>query len=64
MSHPPRRWLNGVLGAALMVLATGVALYVAARLIIAVLPVLIGISIAGLIGWALWSLHSLRKSRW
>jgi hypothetical protein len=45
-------------------LATAVVLYIAAKLIVAVLPVLIGVAFAGLIGWAIWSLHRFRQSRW
>ena len=64
MKPPPARWFDGLLGIAMTLLATALALYVAARLIIAVLPVLIGVAIVGLIGWAIWSLHRFRQSRW
>jgi hypothetical protein len=64
MKHAPERWIDGLVSIALMLLATALALYIAASLIIAVLPVLVGVAIAGLIGWAIWSLHRFRQSRW
>jgi xanthine/uracil permease len=49
---------------AVTVLVIALMLYVAARLILAVLPVLIGLGIVGLVGFVGWSLHHFRRSRW
>jgi hypothetical protein len=46
------------------VLAVALMLYVAARLIEAVLPVLIGIGIVAVLGFMGWSLYQFRRSRW
>jgi hypothetical protein len=46
------------------VLAVAVMLYVAARLIVAVLPVLIVAGVVVLVGFAGWSIYQFRKSRW
>jgi hypothetical protein len=48
----------------LTLLAAAVALYVAAKLVIAVLPVLVGIGIAGAVGWGIWTAYRFRRSRW
>lgn len=64
MKPPHERWIDGLLRIAMTLLATAVVLYIAAKLIVAVLPVLIGVAFAGLIGWAIWSLHRFRQSRW
>jgi xanthine/uracil permease len=61
---PPTRWLDGLLRVALMVLAVAVILYIAAKLILAVLPVLIGLGVAALLGFAVWSVYRFRRSRW
>jgi hypothetical protein len=52
------------MGLALRVLAIAIVLYIAARLIEAVLPVLIGAGIVALLGFAGWSLYQFRRSRW
>ena len=49
---------------AVTVLAVAVMLYIAARLIVAVLPVLIGAGIVALLGFVGWSIYQFRKSRW
>jgi hypothetical protein len=49
---------------AVTVLAMAVMLYIAARLIVAVLPVLIGLGIVALLGFVAWSIYQFRKSRW
>jgi hypothetical protein len=49
---------------AVTVLAIALMLYVAARLILAVLPVLIAVGVVGLLGFAGWSLYQFRRSRW
>jgi hypothetical protein len=52
------------MGLALRVLAIAFVLYLAARLIEAVLPVLIGIGIVALLGFGAWSVYQFRRSRW
>ncbi|HEV2973986.1 MAG TPA: hypothetical protein VGX69_03195 [Solirubrobacteraceae bacterium] len=44
--------------------AIAVLLYLAARLILAVLPVLIGVGVVGLVGFVGWNIYQFRKSRW
>lgn len=61
---PPSRWREGAVNLAVTVLAVAVMLYVAAKLIIAVLPVLIVVGVVGLFGFAGWSIYQFRKSRW
>jgi xanthine/uracil permease len=64
MSTPPSHWLNKAMSLAMTVLAIALMLYIAARLIVAVLPVLIGIGIVALFGFVGWSIYQFRKSRW
>jgi hypothetical protein len=64
MTTPPSRWREGALNLAVTALGVALMLYVAARLIIAVLPVLIVVGVIGLIGFAGWSIYQFRKSRW
>jgi hypothetical protein len=61
---PPSSWLDRLLGLALTVLAIAVALYIAAKLILAIWPVLIVAGVIVLIGLVGWSVYQLRKSRW
>lgn len=61
---PPSHWLDRLLHAALVLLAIAVLLYIAARLIEAVLPVLIGAGIVVLVGFVSWSLYQFWRSRW
>lgn len=59
----PSRWTDRLLGLAFRVLAVAVALNVAARLIVAVLPVLIGaasVVLVGLIGWSAYRFYQMR----
>jgi hypothetical protein len=49
---------------AVTVLVIAVMLYIAARLIVAVLPVLIVAGVLALLGFAGWSAYQFRKSRW
>jgi hypothetical protein len=49
---------------AMSVLAVALMLYVAARLIMAILPVLIALGVIGLLGFAGWSFYRFRQSRW
>jgi hypothetical protein len=46
------------------VFAIAVLLYVSARLIVAVLPVLIVVGVIVLLGFAGWSFYRFRQSRW
>lgn len=64
MTTPPSHWPDGLLRVALTILAAAVVLYVAAKLIIAVWPVLAGIALAALLGFAAWSICQFRRSRW
>lgn len=64
MTTPPSRWRDSALNLAITALAIALMLYVAARLIMAVLLVLIAIAVVALLGFAGWSLYQFRKSRW
>lgn len=64
MTTPPSRWREGAMNLAVTVLAVALMLYVAARLIEAILPVLIVVGVVGLIGFAGWSFYQFRRSRW
>jgi xanthine/uracil permease len=64
MTTPPSRWRDSAMNLAVSVLVIAVMLYVAARLIMAVLPVLIALAVVALLGFVGWSLYQFRKSRW
>jgi hypothetical protein len=64
MTTPPSRWRESALNLAVTALAIALMLYVAARLIIAVLPVLIVVGVIVLLGFTGWSICQFRKSRW
>lgn len=64
MTVPPSRWRDSAINLAWTVLAVAVMLYVAARLVVAVLPVLIVAGVVVLVGFAGWSIYRFRKSRW
>lgn len=64
MTVPPSRWRDSALNLAVTVLAIAVMLYLAARLIMAVLPVLIVAGVVVLVGFAGWSIFQFRRSRW
>jgi hypothetical protein len=64
VTTPPSRWREGALNLAVTVLAVALMLYVAARLIVAVLPVLIVAGVVGLVGFVGWSIYQFRQSRW
>lgn len=64
MTTPPSHWLDGLLKAALTLLAIALLLSLAAHLIEAVLPVLIGIGIVALLGFGAWTIYHIHKSRW
>ncbi len=60
----PSRWSDRLLSLTLTVLAVAVMLHIAARLIVAVLPVLVGMGVVVLLGFAGWSFYRFHKSRW
>lgn len=64
MTTPPSRWRDSAMNLAVSALAIALMLYVAARLIIAVLPVLIVVGGIALIGFSGWSIYQFRESRW
>ena len=64
MTTPPSHWPDKALSVAMTVLAVAVMLYIAARLIMAVLPVLIGVGIVAVLGFVGWSVYQFRRSRW
>lgn len=64
MTTPPSGWRDSALRMAWTVLAIAVMLYLAARLILAVLPVLIVGGVVVLVGFVGWSVHQFRRSRW
>ena len=64
MRTPPSQWPDRALGLAVTVLAIAVVLYIAARLIEAVLSVLVGAALVALLGYAGWTIHRFRQSRW
>ncbi len=64
MTVPPSRWRDSALNLAVTIAAIAVLLYVAAHLILAVLPVLIVGGTIGLVGFVGWSIYQFRKSRW
>jgi hypothetical protein len=64
MTTPPSRWRDSALNLAMTIAAIAVLLYLAARLILAVLPVLIGVGVVGLVGFVGWNIYQFRKSRW
>jgi xanthine/uracil permease len=64
MTAPPSRWRDSAMNLAMTVLMIAVMLYVAARLIVAVLPVLIAVGVAIVLGFGGWSLYQFHKSRW
>jgi anaerobic C4-dicarboxylate transporter len=64
MTTPPSRWRDSALNLAVTILAIALLLYAAARLIAAVLPVLIGIGVVALLIFAGWFVHQMVRSRW
>ncbi len=64
MTTPPSQWPGRALGLSVTVLAIALALYLAARLIEAVLSVLVGAAVVVLVGYAGWTIHRFRQSRW
>lgn len=64
MTTPPSHWPDKAMGLAVTVFVIALLLYIAAKLIVAVLPVLIGMGVVALLGFAGWSVYQFRKSRW
>ncbi len=64
MTTPPSHWPDKALSLAVTVLVIAVLLYIAARLIVAVWPVLLGVGLVVLLGFGGWSIYQFRKSRW
>jgi hypothetical protein len=64
MTTPPSRWRDSAMNLAVTILAIALMLYVAAKLIVAVLPVLIVVGVVGLLGFGGWAFYQFRKSRW
>jgi xanthine/uracil permease len=64
VTTPPSRWRDSAVNLAVSVLAIAVMLYIAAQLILAVLPVLIVVGGIALVGFCGWSIYQFRKSCW
>jgi xanthine/uracil permease len=64
MTAPPSRWRDSAMNLAMTVLIIALMLYVVARLIVAVLPVLIAVGVAIVLGFGGWSLYQFYRSRW
>ena len=64
MTTPPSRWRDSAMSLAWTVFAIAVLLYVSARLILAVLPVLTHCWRLVLVGFVGWSIYQFRRSRW
>jgi type IV secretory pathway TrbL component len=64
MTAPPSRWRDSAVNLATSALMVAVMLYVAARLILAVLSILLIVGGIVLVGFAGWSFYQFRKSRW
>ncbi|HEV7942425.1 MAG TPA: hypothetical protein VGP17_06440 [Solirubrobacteraceae bacterium] len=64
MTTPPTRWRDSAMNVAWTVFAIAVLLYVSARLILAVLPVLLIVGGVVLLGFVGWSFYQFRRSRW
>jgi hypothetical protein len=60
----PWRWHERLLRLATVVVVAAGLLYLAARLILAALPVIVGVSAVVLIGWLAWRFYEIRRSRW
>jgi hypothetical protein len=64
VTTPPANWFDGLLRAALKLLAVAMALYVAASLVLAVLPVLVGAGVAVVVGFVGWVIYQNVRSKW
>lgn len=64
MTTPPSHWPDKAMSLAVTVLVIAVLLYIAARLIVAVWPVLAIIGGVIFVIFAGWSMYQFRTSRW
>jgi hypothetical protein len=64
MTTPPSHWPDKVMSLAMTVLVIALILYVAARLIVAVWPVLAIVASVIFIIFVGWSIYQFRQSRW
>ena len=64
MTTPPSQWPDKAMHLALTVLGIALALYIAAQLIAAVWPILLGVLVIFVIGLAGWSWWQFQRSRW
>lgn len=65
MTNPPSRWSDRLLGFAFRLLAVVVMLYLVARLVVALLPVLIAVAVVGAVVYIGWSAYQYwRGGRW
>jgi hypothetical protein len=64
MTGPSSGLRNKAVNLAITIFAVALALNLAARLIIAVLPVLIAAGGIALLAFVGWSIYQFRKSRW
>ncbi len=60
----PSGWTDRLLGVAFTVLAIAVMLHIAAKLVVSVLPVLVGMVVVALVVFLCWSAYHFWKSRW
>jgi NADH:ubiquinone oxidoreductase subunit 6 (subunit J) len=64
MKPSPSGLIDRLLSLAFSILAAAVMLYLAARLIVAVLPVLVGIGAVALVLFLGWSAYQFWRSHW
>lgn len=64
MTTPPSHWPDKALHLAMTICGIALLLYIAAHLIVAVLPVLIGIGAVVLVCVVCWSAYQFWRSRW
>jgi hypothetical protein len=60
----PTRWSDRLLGLGIRLLATALMLYLAVKLILAVLPFVVAFGAVGLVGFVGWSVYSRHRSGW
>lgn len=64
MTTPPSHWSDRAMRLAVIALAIAVMLHIAAQLVASVWPVLLGVALVVLVGFAGWTIYQARKSRW
>jgi hypothetical protein len=64
MTAPPSQWPDKATHLAMTMLAVALMLYIAARLIAAVWPILLAVAVIFVIGWVAWSWWQYQRSRW